>query len=723
MYKSSIFRISILLFTSLTSITAGGTPSRLLFWEDRMETALTRRNKVFRELLPESGDLDMTAWNSIVRRTVESVIFNRETFDNTWDPFIKGMLYYLQGNSAAETEFAKAFSAAGNDPGTTWLLFVEFDRYDLEQWVEKTLLQLEKQMFQEGGSSAVIVSRQLMQYGFVNKKRRSLEKARYYFTWAHRFNAHEVTSIIQRAIITPPLQFISVARTLSELIPPLRLSWRVQVNLFNLLYSLFRQALFLFILFVAVILSVKYFSIALHQGTHLYPGRVASSLRTILAFGVVISLSAFGIIPFLWFVAFFIWRFLSKNDRLLLQVALAGVVLSPLDSSVMDRINHTLNPAGPAMRLSQSIDEGPSQNITPVAASNEKTDLPLELSGAFDAVKSFDFEEANRRINQLIRLYPNDPVILNTKGIIYFLTGSIDSAAACFKKAIESNPADFTAQFNLSRCSVALNDATTGMDLLKKAAQIQPYVINRFVQDNDRCFSDQWPPLRQMLFPAYTPPQFWKKLFLPSVDQGSIRRSLWGASFFGIPPSASFFLFLLLFSVLIMAERFKTNQPKVRRLFNCKYCGKIICRRCSSGILCDSCTNKMQSLNMSITTEQKREQIISTYSLLRSLRAAWFNTVVPGTGNLLGKKTSYVSSITGIAISSIVYSYWYLLYNGFSFKWLTPAEIVYLVFWPVLFHLYAILRYAPSAVRQSNSLFHLSFGKERGTNGTQRDSA
>ena len=126
---------------------------------------------------------------------------------------------------------------------------------------------------------------------------------------------------------------------------------------------------------------------------------------------------------------------------------------------------------------------------------------------------------------------------------------------------------------------------------------------------------------------------------------------------------------------------------------------------------------------MSITTEQKREQIISTYSLLRSLRAAWFNTVVPGTGNLLGKKTSYVSSITGIAISSIVYSYWYLLYNGFSFKWLTPAEIVYLVFWPVLFHLYAILRYAPSAVRQSNSLFHLSFGKERGTNGTQRDSA
>ena len=73
-----------------------------------METALTRRNKVFRELLPESGDLDMTAWNSIVRRTVESVIFNRETFDNTWDPFIKGMLYYLQGNSAAETEFGLA---------------------------------------------------------------------------------------------------------------------------------------------------------------------------------------------------------------------------------------------------------------------------------------------------------------------------------------------------------------------------------------------------------------------------------------------------------------------------------------------------------------------------------------------------------------------------------------------------------------------------------------
>ncbi len=714
--------ISIFFLVLLSPVIEGAAPSSPLFWEGRIEKALLRRNNIFNDLAGSSADMDITEWNPVVREAVVSAVFAGETSDNIWYPFLKGMLLYVQGKAGHEVEFTKALSAAGKDPGSTWLLFTEFDRYNLEKWAEKSLLQLEKRMFEEGGSTATIISQQLMQYGLINKKKHSMEKAHYYFRWAHRFNIHETASIVQRIFISSPFDLPEIVKTASELVWPIRYSWKVQAELVSIIYMFIRQVIFLFVLFVIIVLCVKYFPVALHRYAHFYPDGVPISQRTILVSGVVVSSSAFGIIPFIWFVSFLLIGSVSYRERFLLRIVTAALILFPLDSFVMERIGNALAPDGASMALFLSLNEGTSNTkVSTKSVSNEKVKLLYETSKALNEIKSNDLEAANLRLRRLLNKSPNDPLIINIKGILYFLGGFVDSAAACFKNVIELTPSDFTALFNLSRCSVFLNDATAGMEQLKKAAGIQPMLVNKFIEDNDRCFSDRWPPLRQLLFPYITPSYFWRKLFFAPVSSDITAKSFWGISFFGIPPLASFGLFLFLFLLLISVDMLNHNVQKVRRFFECKYCGRIVCRRCSSGILCGSCENRIQQMNLSKTIEQIRENIILTHSLMRDILSSFLNAVIPGAGDLLRKKTRFGLSVAGIALSSIVYAWWYSLYRDYTFQWAITSETALVISFPLLINLYFLGRYIPSAVSKSNSLLQLLFSKERSADGIKRN--
>ncbi|MBN1306766.1 MAG: hypothetical protein JXA18_02535 [Chitinispirillaceae bacterium] len=727
MLKRSLLPLTFVILAFLRHDAASDTPSVRLFWEDQIDTALSIRNEAFGNLITESAGIDMTTWNSIVRQTVETVLFTDQTRVTTWDSFIRGMLLSLKGDTTAKDHFERSLAAAENDPGTTWLLFIEFDRYNLRQWGDRALMQLEKQLFAAGGSSAEIISRQLIHYGFVDTKSRNMDKALYHFIWAHRFNPHEAASIIQRTRTVSPLQFITVMKAGLEILPVLRSSWRAQLSFFNFWYSFFRRAVFIFIICITTAVSIKYFPAALHQFAHRYPVTVGLSLRTMLASGITVSFVAFGLFPFLWFLSFLLCRYCSRPERLLLGFALAGVVLAPLDAAVMDRLYRAVDPAGPVMRLSRSINEGrPPPSVTSPGAASRATPLnnrAAQLSAALNALKRFAFTEADSLIKPLSLAYPDDPVAANLNGILFFLNGSIDSAAGCFKSVVQKHPRDIVALFNLSQCLMRLNDATAGMDLLKTAGQLQPRMINRFLHDNDRYFIDEWPPLRQVLFPDYSPLQFWKWFFIPSAADDSLWRALWGLSFLGIPPGISFFLFLLLSASLFVMQGINRSKLKPRRLFACKYCGRIICRQCSTGVLCTGCVNRTQLLKGSMTLERSRESTIATFSHLAGLRNAVLNLLFPGSGALLEIKPRYLQATLTCAASSIVYAWWYSLANGRYFSWLASTEIVYFFSIPCAYNAYHVIRYAPRGIRHCKSLLRLHFGRERSTDDTQRNTA
>jgi hypothetical protein len=336
----------------------------------------------------------------------------------------------------------------------------------------------------------------------------------------------------------------------------------------------------------------------------------------------------------------------------------------------------------------------------------------MQLGAAINSLKSGDFSTAGSSVNQLAHDYPSDPVVLNVKGITHFLSGSIDSARECFERITGRYPKNYTAQFNLARCHIIMNGPSAGMEFLEKAAVLNPAVINRFVQDNDRYFSEKWPSLRQLLCPDYTPPQFWKRIFLPFTKNKKTQQSLWGLSFFGISPFFSLIIFILLLMLLLLRQQYRKSYQKVRRLFECKYCGRIICRRCTTGILCDACANMTQYVPEGKTVDQTRERIVMTTSHATALRNSMLNIILPGTGSLLAVQPHYPTAIPVLLLSALVYTFWFSIIRDSSFTWMLYREVTYLIIMPLVFHLFFLVRYLPESIRRLGSLFKLYFPKK-----------
>jgi hypothetical protein len=677
------------------------------FWEQEITTALIERNHAFSSLVPDSVGIDISLWNARLRTTILSNVSRVATNNSPWYTFIHGILLQSAGNESASNDFQQSLSFAMDDPGTTWLLFIEFNRYNLNAFSEKALVQLEKQMFREGATTARIIARYLCHYGIEQKIKNGKERALYLFSWAHRFDKNETASLLQTISISFPLHLNGLLNALRDYYDTISTSWIAQVSLFSPIYHFIRFCSIVFALSLFVAFSIKHFPKALHSLSHLYPDKVTIWLRTLLASCCIISLVCFGFIPFFCLVTFLLWQYLDRKETLLYSIILFLMVLSPFDAIITDRFQIVQNPEKPLAALAQAINEGPSGDPVVFDALAKKKNEEKRcdaITALFDAVKRSDMQRSLQLLHQTSPSPVNDPVTDNMKGIIYFIGGSIDSATYYFNKVVSYHPRDYCAKFNLSRCSIISNDATAGMDYLKQAAAINPLLVNTFVQNNDKYFNNNWPLLRQVLFPDYTPLQFWSTLFFPLTNNSASHRLQWGLAFLGFPPMVSFGLFIFLACFLIY-QRIKLNSGrKPRRLFECKYCGRIICRKCTNGILCPLCSHSTQHLKGTMTLEQTRNKIVGLSSGLRSLCNAVCNLIIPGSGMLLDLQPHYLKAFILLMVSCFIYSWWYLVIGNTSMHWMTGTERFLLFLLPALFHVYALVRFGPIIIHQIKTL-------------------
>ena len=676
------------------------------FWENQIADAIEHRNSLFTNLFGTEATLALSDLSRNARREAEAIL-SADSTTEPWLLLIYGVLRYLEGDNQAQQYLSRSLEYAADDPGTTWLLFTEFNRYHLPSLMEESLLQLEKQMLSAGAQSVPPISRQLLQYGTVSKLSGDYAGALNFYSWAHRFDRHEYESFLKTASLNGVRHPVATIRSLMQAIAVIRVSWPAQFSASISFYRALRTFLIIFLLMSATILGVKYLPLALHRPAHFYSESVSPALRSVLVTAILLSLIAFGIIPFLWVMMFLIWKHCSGTDRVFGIFIIVILLLAPLDAVLVNRCRLTADTGGHAMQFSRTLYEGYSPTATSDPArktvSSDTKSAVESFTEIVATMKKQDWTVAMARINSMPGS-ETDPFIADLKGICLFFRGSFAAAIGTFQQVLESHPSDPSAQFNLARCYIASNDATAGMELLKKAADAHPSLINSFIYDNDRHFSDTWPPLRQVLFPEYTPARFWKEIFLGPPGRASQLRQYWGYSFLGLPPLYSFFIFLVLTGVLSFTGRVTAGNRKLRRLFSCKYCGKVLCRRCTSGILCQDCAGTTRSVSSQRDVEQVRERLVSVYEDRRSVRNMFFNLLYPGSGTLLSQQTPGLQTVV-ILLSTLMYTYWFTVVGNSAWRWMTSAEKAVLLLPPCCYHVFFIVRYLVMDVRKVPSIF------------------
>jgi hypothetical protein len=279
------------------------------------------------------------------------------------------------------------------------------------------------------------------------------------------------------------------------------------------------------------------------------------------------------------------------------------------------------------------------------------------LATAIFSYKKGDFQSAQLFIQNSLRISPNDPVALVMAGNIFFQKNQLNKSINFYKKAIATGPRNISAKFNLAQCYLRLSEVVKGTEIMDQAAKEDKSGVNKFINTNDNIYSKNWPALRSVMMPEYTTLYFWKNILFKYYGNSTDRH--WGTSFFGINILHSFLLFCVFFFILLSSSAFR-NSRKIRKYFECKLCGRVVCKHCSQGILCNSCNSALDFVKNDKKADQIRSSISKKFSLIRFVNVISADIIFPGLGTYLKGEKRLIPIILLISTSCIYSSYYYV---------------------------------------------------------------
>ncbi|MDO5576129.1 MAG: hypothetical protein Q4F84_03550, partial [Fibrobacter sp.] len=558
----------------------------------------------------------------------------------------------------------KAINYSHKDPGTTWLLFIEFTKINNSEFANKALLQLHKLLLEYGAQTSSIISQQLIHFAIESKSNKA--ESQQYMNWAKIFDPYssrpqqeEFWANFPGSVFTNFKYFFSSAFKLSN-------NWEPHLKTVYSLYMWFRNAAALFIFLVFLIYTMRFLPYAAHSLADRFPDNVSLTLRTILACGIILSFVSFGIIPFLWFSAFFLWRFINNTkEKLLFLCALFLLLFAPLDTSIQGFYKKTTDPESTAMLFSKAVSEGYSEQEHRkiyTFCKNNPSDYLANLSNAMYSLKNNNLVSSLNYGEQALALHPHDPVVQINVGNIFFLNENFDKAKNLYKLA--SDKGYITAQFNLAQCLFHENQTAAATEHIEKAALKDPDRINTFLKNNDTYFTDMWPALRKVMFTDYQAKSLWTSIIPSEIFNNKEATVLWGNAFLGLPPKGSFIFTAVMFAILLAITIRSSSRKNLRTVFECRFCGRVICRKCKTGLLCQSCSDAIKMVHNEKSLHSIQMSIWNNFHRFRIIREWVFDILFPGTGLLLGERKPFWVSIAWVSATSLIYSLYFSILKG-----------------------------------------------------------
>lgn len=670
----------LLLLLVVTQVTAAST----LFWNDHISTALDYRDEFFNSLNIPIDSVAFQNWDSDRKTQTLETLDLTPFLDNPWYHITRGFIDGSLSNTNQDIFFNRALFLAQSDPGTIWLFFIEFEKNNLPQWADKSLELLQKSLFKAGAYSSKIVSLQLLHLGLTAQKENSPQAQRL-FQWAQVFDQHQTISSRKIAWMNFPFDMAAFVHEYQNVVSRISSSWILQLQFITVLYNWFRSILICFIISTILLCTIKYLPYSIHKISDLMPFTIPLAFRTPLIGIAFFSFGFIGVYPLLWLSSFMIWKFATDSERVLIAISLCFLVLSPIDSYIRGGLYNANDPDGILHHYSRAVNEGFSKDQYDAVLSIknfDKNDYLALTTAAVYELKSNDFVNATINIRNASTLRPNDPIILNVAGNLHFLKNDIETAKNYYSKIISGNKKNAEALFNLAQCQLRKLQTIQAAEHISDAAHIKPDFINTFIHSNEKHFSRNWPPIRQIMFADLAPFDFWTHYFPKYALSWSTATLLWNPIFFTIPPVFSIILSFVALMVLLALANRQNDYRKVKKLFECRFCGRVLCRKCKSGTLCSSCHEATRFMSNEKSLEKMRLLISRHSKQISLIRNTILEILFPGAGQLLEKDLQIKKTVLTLIATSLVYATYFLALNSIENTYSTflSPQIVLILF-------------------------------------------
>ncbi len=657
-----------------------------LFWEQEISSALDSRDSSYRE-----AGVDTALFGRLQTAGDRLSALPMDTA-SPWHSFLTGMALAKDSGTAAAASFARAISLSEKDPGRLWVLSVEFYRCDMQAWEEKCLKKLEILFLASGARSAPVIVQQLLFRLSNANAHGNTRDSEFYGGWAQRFDRRCLWPSILAIGSTDFTNFPRAAAQIRDVFASLSASWESQLTfaraaskwLFWVLQTLIAGAL--------IGLVAKYLSPALHISSERFPDIFSSRGKLLLALAAFFSVAFLGAIPFIWVIFFVIWRRLVPRDKRLAVCALMLFLLTPLGVRLSDMFDSALSESSSVQLYRKAIDEGYYPALDSTIASHalrSGKDYLAHTAAALYACKKGTPLSAFSHLKMAQMIAKDDPVVIVTAGNALYYAGDFQGARNAYQQCVRLYPKFEPAYFNLGQYYFGAMETAKGMEYTTQAARLDPEYVNAFIKKNDECFSKDWPPLRQLVWPDFAPSYFWRDVFPSYCGTWNSASPRFGPHFFGLPLTwylaLSAFLAILLFTLDVSIW----SKDVVKRVSSCKLCQTPVCRKCKRGSICRDCFSATQH----IRNEQIRQRIMGKIQVrslrFRAMTAIVLDLIYPGAGLVYRGAPLYQSGPL-LAVTSVVYaSFAFLIQATFEYPtWIlgrlsTPLICVFAAYWAI----------------------------------------
>ncbi len=633
------------------SIVLGATPKDIT---TQIEKEILLRDSYIQSYLPNT--LSLNNYNS------PGIIHTKLNLRTKWGAFFRGV-QALQFQKDPSLWFEKALLRT-TSTSQVFALFLEFERIKERAYAQKCLDALYEQMVRSGAVEIPEITRQLQLLARRSLTKGERETAAFYLEGALRFSSTNSKTLIAGTIagLGKYSRSFTLLNATKGIIEEIKHNWLIQHHLISALIRFLITAISVTTLSLLILMTVKYFSRALHHIICKYPLSVPYKVRFAFVAMLFVPLLIFGGFPVLLLLAALITLAAdNRKHKVIMLVVIAGLSALPINTFIRQKRMIVEAPTATTTLLKRATNEIITlELITTIKrtissptlqSTHEKGALNTALAIAH--FKLDNQKEALYFIQQAQQHTPEDLSTLLATGVIYRHNDYNKEAHHHFKKATELFPYEPEPLYNLSRIALELHEVEYTGNNLKKATELDNEFITSYLQENQQYFgATNWPHTRRYLFSRINSRYFnnTKKRLLSPDQNANI--TLWGERFFSLSPTHSIIIVLVVFITLLL--RFISTVSRRSSIGKCSLCGKPTCKACRKSEYCNECDAIIREISNESLVEQMKIKISLTKRLTSRIIGISINALYPGSAAFFINSKPKLNAFPLLIISVLV---------------------------------------------------------------------
>jgi tetratricopeptide (TPR) repeat protein len=391
-----------------------------------------------------------------------------------------------------------------------------------------------------------------------------------------------------------------------------------------------------------IVLFIRHFTRIAHPWAEKMPHAVEMRVRYLAIALVPLSLAVGGAGYVLLGLlgAMLLWKHCTAEERAVLKAAMMGIALVPFLVMWERSMVRHLDPRQGANAYHQSWSRGYERALAdrllafPARTHEDSAYRALALSVAYkkqgNHIKAAEYgREANR-------IDPGNAFALINAGNLAMASFEYGKAVPIFAEACAKSPKLAEAWFNYSQAELYNNNSSDHKKYLDKAAELDAHWVTQWLKDNDENFPI-YPATRKSMDPMLRTGQAWWASWQALRDLDFLKVGIHAGI---LDFRGAWVLAAVIAASLALFFRFRRYSRNTHGwdLFECRICGRIMCRTCRKGIHCGTCFKTVAG----VQENRIRVELVSRLRHRAALSvvriASTLNSLFPGSGHLyLGK--------------------------------------------------------------------------------------